>query len=28
MCKIKVTVYLYNEKMNSEQGTFRVNLTL
>ena len=28
MCKIKVTVYLYNERMNSEQGTFRVNLTL
>ena len=28
MCKIKVTVYLYNERMNSEQGTFRVNLTV
>jgi len=28
MCKIKITVYSYNERMNSEQETFRVNLTL
>jgi hypothetical protein len=28
MCKIKVTVYSYNERMNSEQGTFGVNLTV
>ena len=28
MCKIKVTVCLYNKRINSEQGTFRVNLSL
>lgn len=28
MCKIRVIVYLYNKRINSEQGTFRVNLTL
>ena len=28
MCKIKVAAYSYNKSMNSEQGTFRVNLIL
>jgi hypothetical protein len=28
MCKIKVAAYSYNKSMNSEQGTFRLNLTL